>query len=108
MKILTVVFVSSLMVGCGSVHRVEETGMYRSGNCSVVLYQTKDEAIRQGMKREICVVDGSSSMSFDHSVEGAIKKNIPKVCGCGARKAYIQSRSNDPFGLSYVTLVGFE
>jgi hypothetical protein len=57
-------------------------------------------------------VEGSSAFSFDHSIEGAIKNNISKVCGCGVSKAYVDSAHTQAHmgikGVSHVRLVGFK
>ena len=64
------------------------------------------------MTKEVCVVEGSSAFSFDHSIEGAIKNNIDKICMCGVAKAYIESTHTESQmgikGISYVNLVGFK
>lgn len=56
-------------------------------------------------------LEPSSAPGFDHSIDGAIKKNIDKVSKCGATNAYIESRHTDNDmgfkGASHVTLVGF-
>ena len=76
------------------------------------VFQTRSEAMQNGMVKEICVVEGSSAFSFDHSIEGAVKKNIKEVCSCGVDKAYIKSAHTESQmgikGVSYVNLVGFE
>lgn len=100
--------------GCttSSVTMIDQTTSYTSGSCSVSVYQTKAKAEQKGTIEEICVVSGSSAFSFDHTVEGAIQKNIDKLCGCGVSNAYIDSRHTVSemglSGVSHVTLIGFE
>jgi len=91
---------------------IGDVATYKSGNCEVKVYQTKTQAIESGMTKEVCVVEGSSAFSFDHSIEGAIKNNIKKVCQCGVTKAYVESAHTESRmgikGVSYVNLVGFK
>lgn len=108
--LIFVIFIS----GCatGSVRMVGDAATYQSGSCAVTVYQTKDQAVENGMKKEICVVDGSSAFSFDHSINGAIKNNISKICKCGVTKAYVSAAHTESEmgikGLSYVNLIGFK
>jgi hypothetical protein len=85
---------------------------YESGNCEVTVYQTKSQAIENGMTKEVCIVEGSSAFSFDHSIEGAIKNNINKICQCEVKNAYIESAHTESKmgikGVSYINLVGFK
>lgn len=103
-----------MLVGCatGSVRMIDGSTMYSSGNCQVEVFQTKLAAIEHGLKKEVCVVEGNSAMSFDHSIEGAVKNNIKKICSCGVNKSYIQSAHTESQmgikGVSYVNLVGFK
>ena len=101
------------LLGCatGSVRMIDNVATYTSGNCEVKVYQTKTKALEYGKITEVCVVSGNSAFSFDHSIEGAIKKNIGKICKCGVRNAYVESRHTESHmgikGVSYVNLVGF-
>jgi len=114
MKIVVIVSVILMMAGCatGSVRMIGESKIYKSGSCEVKVYPTRAKAIESGLKKEVCVVEGSSAFSFDHSVDGAIKNNIKKICGCGVSKAYIDSAHTESVmgikGVSYVNLVGFK
>lgn len=113
-KLLSTFIVFSYLAGCatGSVRMIGHAATYKSGNCEVTVYQTKSQAIENGMTKEVCLVEGSSAFSFDHSVEGAIKNNIDKVCRCGATQAYIESAHTESKmgikGVSYINLVGFK
>ena len=102
------------LVGCatGSVRMIgNTTTTYKRGDCEVHVYQTKSKALESGMQKEVCIVEGSSAFSFDHSIEGAIKNNIRKICECGVTKAYVVSAHTESHmgikGVSYVILVGF-
>lgn len=114
MKLWLLVFILLLLAACatGSVRMVGDAAKYSDGGCEVTVYGTRNEAVGSGMISEVCVVEGSSAFSFDHSVQGAIRNNIKKVCACGVNKAYVDSgytESNMGIkGVSYVNLVGFE
>lgn len=112
-KLFSMFIILSYLSGCatGSVRMIGNATTYKSGSCLVTVYQTKNQAIENGMTKEICIVEGSSAFSFDHSPEGAIKNNINKICQCGVRKAYIESAHTESQmgikGISYINLVGF-
>lgn len=114
MKFLALITATALLVGCSSepVRMIGEAKTYSSGSCSVTIYQTRDEAVANGMTKELCVVRGSSAYSFDHTIEGAIKKNFEKICACGANKAFITAAHTQPDFLinrvAHVNLVGFK
>lgn len=102
-----------LELGCSTatVRMVADVDNYSVGTCQVKVYQTKAKALEAGDITEVCIVSGSSAFSWDHSIEGAIKKNIEKICECGVANAYIESRHTQSEmgikGVSHVTLVGF-
>lgn len=112
-RVAVLISAIACLAGCatGSVRMLGETATFRSGDCEVTVYETKDQAIENGMSKEVCVVEESSAMSFDHSINGAIKNNIAKVCTCGVTKAYVQTAHTESDmgikGVSYVSLVGF-
>lgn len=89
----------------------EGKNTYTKGSCTVEVYNSMEYAQEFGTVAKVCTVSGSSARSFDHSVNGAIKKNIKKICGCGASKAYIVSTSQENDlgmkGVTNITLVGF-
>lgn len=109
-----VAVITLMLAGCAgpTTRMVGDTEVLRDGSCHVTVYQTKSAAVEAGLKREICVVEGTSQFSFDHTIQGAIRKNIKGICGCGANKAYVASaHSESQLGvrnLSHVSLVGFE
>jgi len=111
-KIISLCFILTTL-GCSaaSVQMVDNISLYSVGACEVKVYQTKSKALEAGNITEVCIVSGSSAFSFDHSIEGAIKKNIKEVCKCGVTNAYIESRHTQSEmglkGVSHVTLVGF-
>ncbi|MES2625936.1 MAG: hypothetical protein V4628_11710 [Pseudomonadota bacterium] len=103
----------ALMQGCATtvVENLSAVETYSSGSCEVTVYQSQAMAQSKGQIIEACSVSGSSAFSFDHTLEGAIKKNIDEVCGCGVTEAYVESRQRESElgmrGVSYVTLIGF-
>ncbi|NHN39993.1 hypothetical protein G8764_22070 [Pseudomaricurvus alcaniphilus] len=113
-KIVIFLALSLVLIGCatGSIRMVDGSSSYKTGTCEVEVFQTKSSAIKSGLQKEVCVVEGSSAFSFDHSIEGAVKNNIKKICSCGVRKAYIESAHRESQmgikGVSYVNLVGFK
>jgi hypothetical protein len=104
----------SYVSGCatGSVRMIGDAATYKTGKCEITVYQTKSKAIENGMTKEVCIVEGSSAFSFDHSTEGAIKNNIDKICQCGVQNAYIGAAHTESKmgikGVSYINLVGFK
>ncbi|MBI1920303.1 MAG: hypothetical protein HYS23_04385 [Geobacter sp.] len=112
---ISILFVCLVLseLGCSTayVQMVDRVTHYSVGPCEVDVYQTKAKALEAGNITEMCIVSGSSAFSFDHSIEGAIKNNIKKVCDCGVTNAYIESRHTQSEmgikGVSHVTLVGF-
>ncbi len=111
MKLPTALVFTFLLAGCHSTTVLNTTSpqLYSKGDCSVLLFPTKAAALRKGQITEMCVVSGNSAPSFDHSVPGAIKKNIKHLCACGADKAYIQSSATGAMGgPSSVSMVGFD
>ena len=107
-------FMAVMLVGCstGSVRMIGGSSVYKSGGCEVRVFQTKAAALENGLQKEVCVVEGNSAFSFDHSIEGAVKNNIKKICSCGVNKAYIESAHTESQmgmkGVSYVNLIGFK
>lgn len=103
-----------LICGCArsTVYMADKVETFTSGNCSVQVFYSQRTVQELGATREVCTVEGSSAASFDHSLEGAIKKNLKALCNCGVDMAYIKSQQREAEwgfqGVSYVTLVGFK
>lgn len=78
-------------------------------SCNARIWQTYQSAIEQGPISELCVITGQSSFTFSHTVATAIEQNKARICACGAREAYIQSRGEITAfsGPATVTLVAF-
>jgi hypothetical protein len=102
------------LAGCASteVRMLNEQSTYSAGSCKVEVFQTKSSAEEHGKIQELCIVEGSTAMSFKTGFDGAIENTIKGVCRCGTNKAYVQSRHADTDmgfkGPWHVTLVGFK
>lgn len=92
-----------LLTGCSSVTPIagNEWVLDYGEGCTVTVYQTEAQARAVGEIVELCVIEGTSSMSFKHTPETAIRKHAKKACGCGADKVYVASRS--PMGIDVAT-----
>ena len=98
-----------LVMGCSSVEPIGDSRMHSPGpaTCNVRVYQTYQQAIQPGPIEELCIINGTSSGSFSHTVQTAINKHKNKACGCGATNVYIQSRSDSGWDVATVSLVAF-
>lgn len=103
--------VASSLSACSSITAMDGSEVDASrapASCDVRVYQTYQAAIKQGPIEELCVINGSASMSFDKSVSGTINRHKTKACACGAQDVYIQSRSGgDGFSDVTVSMVAF-
>ncbi|HNN85490.1 MAG TPA: hypothetical protein PKL62_15205 [Accumulibacter sp.] len=100
---------SLLLAGCSTITTMDGRPVEAAdAACDVRVYQTYQAAIRQGPIDELCVITGTSSMSFVHTSATAIEKHKGKACSCGANAVYVQSR-HDTGGLDLatVTMVAF-
>lgn len=61
-----------------------------------------------GEIEELCIINGTSSGSFSHSVATAIAKHKDKACACGATNVYVESRREGTLDVASVTLVAFK
>ena len=109
-KILIVLFSTVLLNACTSMTRIDTSvnGEIPHDKCNVTVYQTLRQAEKGGTIKELCIISGTSSGSFSHTIETAIAKHKDKACQCGASKVYVESRSVGGWGLAKVTLVAFE
>jgi hypothetical protein len=103
--------VGSLVVlfstSCASVSTLKAADPISPGDCSVTVHSSLDAAKSKGEIEELCIVSGTSSGSFSHTVATAIEKHKNKACGCGAKDVYIQAQDAGTLGTASVTLVGF-
>jgi hypothetical protein len=103
-------FIAVCLAGCSSVTPIpDEEWVFNYGEgCSVKVYQTEADAKKDGDLVELCVIEGTSSMSFKHTPETAIKKHAKKACDCSANKVYVQSRSPMGVGVATASMVAFK
>ncbi len=104
---LSIIFILSIS-GCASVTTLGSVKYPEVKNCTVSVYSSKKSAEEKGEIEEVCVITGTSSMSFSHTVSSAIEKNKSKVCECGATNVYIQDQDAGTLGTASVTLIGFK
>lgn len=98
----------ALLAACSSVTVIDDSApAIAASDCRVTVHQTYNQAIQRGPIEELCVIDGTSSGSFSHTVATAIKKHKDKACACGARDVYIQSQTRSGLDVATVTLVAF-
>lgn len=102
-----IVLLACLLSGCSSVMHLKTATPIPKNQCEVQVYLTKAQAEKRGEIEELCVIDGSTSGSFNHTSANAIQKHKSKACECGATKVYV--RSTEPMGLgpAKVSMVGF-
>lgn len=92
---------------CSSVQVIATAPAISPDQCHVEVFQTRGQAERGGEIEELCIINGTSSGSFSHTVATAIEKHKQKACACGAQKAYVESRRESTLDLATVTLVAF-
>lgn len=80
------------------------------GECNVKVYMTERQALKGGEIEEMCLITGSSSGSFNHSIGTAINKHKDKACECGATNVYVQggTPATAMMGPATVTMVAFK
>ena len=95
---------------CSSVTPIPDQAWVEDyGNgCVVSIYQTANDAEEEGEIVELCVIEGTSSGSFKHTPETAIRKHAKKACECNANKVYVQSRSRADWGVAKASMVAFK
>ena len=95
--------------GCTTVQMMGDASpAIAPGACNVTVYFTLNQALKKGPIDELCVISGTSSGSFSHTVATAIDKNKDKACACGATNVYIESRREGTFDVASVTMVAFK
>lgn len=109
MKTRIALFITAfLATACSSVEMIDGAATAPlADTCNVSIYQTRRQAEKLGQIEEVCIVNGTSSGSFSHTVQTAIAKHKSKICQCGTNKAYIESRRESGLEVATVTLIGF-
>lgn len=104
-------FIASIMIfglaGCSSVVMLDASTASMPSSCQVRVWASKESAAQEGKIKEVCLITGTSSMSFSHTVGTAIEKNKSKACECGATDVYVQAQDAGTLGTASVTLVAF-
>ena len=104
---VSLAFISIALSGCSASVSVLQFADPISGSCSVQVYTSVDRAEKKGAIEELCIISGTSSGSFRHTVGTAIEKHKHRACECGANKVYIQAQDAGTLGTASVTLVAF-
>lgn len=106
--VLTVVIATAIAAGCSSIEVISSEQPISSDKCTVTVYQTRGQALKQGEIEELCIINGTSSGSFSHTVATAVQKHKNKACTCGATRVFIESRSESGWDLATVTMIAFK
>lgn len=97
-----------LLSACSSVEMIAGGDPIPDGKCSVTVYQTRGQAMKGGEIEEMCVINGTSSGSFSHTVATAVAKHKDKACTCGATNVFIESRAEASLDVAKVTMIAFK
>ena len=71
------------------------------------MYSSLESAKSKEEIEELCMITGTSSGSFSHTVATAVQKHKDRACECGADNVYIQAQDAGTLGTASVTLIGF-
>lgn len=104
---LGIVIATGCATGCSSIDVISNDAPIPEGRCSVTVYQTRGQALKHGAIDELCIINGTSSGSFSHTISTAVQKHKDKACSCGATRVFIESRSESGWDVATVTLVAF-
>ena len=107
MRNLCFLVVVYLLVGCASVQPLGNAMTPALTNCNVKVFSSLDAARASGEVEEMCLISGTSSGSFSHTVGTAIQKHKDRACECGAENVYIQTQDAGTLGTASVTLIAF-
>lgn len=106
-KLMSSLLLVSVFLGCASMQRINYAPSIPPSSCNVKVYSSLAAAEKEGEIEELCIISGTSSGSFSHTVATAIKKHKNKACECGADNVYIQAQDAVTLGTASVTLIGF-
>lgn len=73
----------------------------------MIVYSSLSSAREKGEVEELCMISGTSSGSFQHTVATAIEKHKEQACECGGTNVYVQAQDAGTLGTASVTLVAF-
>lgn len=108
MRVLGTLLGVLFLTSCASVQPLGNSTAQALNNCRVTVFSSLEAAKSNGAIEELCLITGTSSGSFSHTVGTAIQKHKDKACECGAENVYIQSQDPGTLGTASVTLVGFK
>ena len=94
--------------GCASVQTLGGNAAQPIQNCNAKVFSSLDAAKSGGAIEEMCMITGTSSGSFSHTVATAIQKHKDKACECGAENVYVQAQDAGTLGTASVTLIAFK
>jgi hypothetical protein len=95
------------LTACASVQQLGGSAAQPLSSCNVKVFSSLEAAKSGGHIEELCMVTGTSSGSFSHTVATAIQKHKDKACECGADNVYVQAQDAGTLGTASVTLIGF-
>jgi len=96
-----------VLTACASVQPLGSGVAAPLTNCTARVFSSLESARANGEIEELCLITGTSSGSFSHTVATAIQKHKDKACECGADNVYIQAQDAGTLGTASVTLIGF-
>jgi len=108
MKAAVLLVMLTCLGGCASVQPLGGSTAHPIQNCNVKVFSSLESASAGGVIVEMCLITGTSSGSFSHTVATAIQKHKDKACECGADNFYIQAQDAGTLGTASVTLVAFK
>jgi hypothetical protein len=107
MKVAVSLVMLACLGGCASVQPLGGNAAQPLQNCNVRVFSSLESAKAGGAIEEMCMITGTSSGSFSHTVATAIQKHKDKACECGAENVYVQAQDAGTLGTASVTLVAF-
>lgn len=106
-RIPSLLVTALFLTACASVQPLGDSAAQPLKNCSVKVFSSLETAKTNGDIEELCMITGTSSGSFSHTVGTAIQKHKERACECGADNVYIQAQDAGTLGTASVTLIGF-
>jgi len=103
----SVLLMLAITAGCASISTLKNAESIPESQCEITVFSSFESAKAKGEIEELCIISGTSSGSFSHTVATAIEKHKRKACSCGADKVYVQAQDAGTLGTASVTLVAF-
>ena len=108
MRVITLIFAAIFISACASVQPLGNGMQQPLEDCNVKVFSSLESAKENGDIEELCMISGTSSGSFSHTVATAVQHHKDKACECGADNVYIQAQDAGTLGTASVTLIGFK